>query len=75
MTVAREQCVIVGVTRTVTVVMAGSSDGLDSEVGGRVDERVMSGRLTTDREPRVRGCSGSWIGAMRSVEEVRGVSL
>lgn len=27
----------------------------------------MSGRLTTEREPRVRGCSGSWMGAMRSV--------
>ncbi len=66
MTVAREQCVIVGVTRTVTVVMAGR-EGLESEVGGRVEERVMSGRLTTEREPRVRGCSGSWIGAMRSV--------
>ena len=31
-------------------------------------ERWMSGRLTTEREPRVRGCSGSVIGAMRSVE-------
>lgn len=30
-------------------------------------ERWMSGRLTTEREPRVRGCSGSVIGAMRSV--------
>lgn len=68
MTVAREQWVIVGVTRTVTVVMAGSED-LESEEDGRVDVRVMSGRLTTEREPRVRGCSGSWIDAMRSVEE------
>ncbi len=70
MTVAREQWVIVGVTRTVTVVMAGSADAefgileeLDSEVGsaegGRVDVREMSGRLTTEREPRVKGCSGS----------------
>ena len=68
---AREQCVIVGVTRTVTVVRAGRvvvvavEEG--REDGGRVGVRVMSGRFTTEREPRVRGCSGSWIGAMRSV--------
>lgn len=65
MTVAREQCVIVGVTRTVTVVIWGTEGG--REEGGRVGFRVMSGRLTTEREPRVRGCSGSWMGAMRSV--------
>ena len=85
MTVAREQWVIVGVTRTVTVVMVGSGgvefrmlEEVDSEVGsaegGRVDVRDMSGRLTTEREPRVRGCSGSWMDAMRSVSVER-VSL
>ena len=65
MTVAREQCVIVGVTRTVTVVICGEVDG--KEEGGRVGVREMSGRLTTEREPRVSGCSGSWIWAMRSM--------
>ena len=29
----------------------------------------MSGRLTTAREPRERGCSGSEMGAMRSLGE------
>lgn len=68
-TVASEQCVIVGVTSTVTVVICGCPllPLGDREVGGRVGEREMSGRLTTEREPRVRGCSGSWMGAMRSV--------
>ena len=31
------------------------------------EERCMSGRLTTAREPRERGCSGSVMGAIRSV--------
>lgn len=57
MTVASEQCVIVGVIRTVRTVK------------GEVRERgfmEMSGRLTTDREPKVNGCSGSEIGEIRS---------
>ena len=52
MTVAREQWVMVGVTSTVTVVMPDVEEG-------RVGVREMSGRLTTEREPSVRGCSGS----------------
>ena len=32
-----------------------------------VEERCMSGRLTTAREPRDKGCSGSEMGAMRSI--------
>lgn len=57
MTVAREQCVIVGVTRTVTV--------WRGEVGER---RLiwMSGNDTTAREPRERGCSGSEMVEIRS---------
>lgn len=60
---AREQCVIVGVMRTVSTVRG--------EVGVR-GLREMSGRLTTEREPRVRGCSGSEMGAMRSVGREEG---
>ena len=41
-------------------------------VGGGSGDRCMSGRLTTEREERVRGCSGSVRGAMRSVEQRRG---
>lgn len=62
-TVAREQCVIVGVMRTVSVV-----SGDDKPFSGNVGARKMSGRLTTEREPRVRGCSGSEMGEMRSVQ-------
>lgn len=61
MTVASEQCVIVGVTSTVRVVRLVVGDVV----------RWMSGRLTTDKEPRVRGCSGSAMGAMRSTMVVR----
>ena len=62
-TVAREQCVIVGVMRTVSVV-----SGDDEPLSGNVGVREMSGRLTTESEPRVRGCSGSEILEMRSVQ-------
>jgi hypothetical protein len=58
MTVASEQCVIVGVISTRTVLM-----GECREVGGMMR---ISGRLTTAREPRERGCSGSEIVEMRS---------
>ena len=61
MTVAREQWVIVGVTRTVSVV-----SGDAEPFSGKVGERWISGRLTTEREPSVRGCSGSEMGAIRS---------
>lgn len=44
---------------------------VEEEEGGKRGVRWMSGRLTTEREPRVRGCSGSVIGAMRS-RRVRG---
>lgn len=60
---AREQCVIVGVMRTVSVV-----SGDNKPFSGNVGVRKMSGRLTTEREPRVRGCSGSEMGEMRSVQ-------
>lgn len=46
-----------GVMSTVSVVRLVVGDGV----------RWMSGRLTTDKEPRVRGCSGSAMGAIRSV--------
>ena len=62
-TVAREQCVIVGVMRTVSVV-----SGDDGPLSGNVGLRKMSGRLTTESEPRVNGCSGSEMLEMRSVE-------
>ena len=52
---ASEQCVIVGVISTSTVER--------SRVRGAI---WMSGRLTTAREPRERGCSGSEIVEMRS---------
>lgn len=61
MTVAREQWVMVGVTRTVSVVR-GEADPFSGKVG----DKCMSGRLTTERDPSVRGCSGSEMGAMRS---------
>ena len=62
-TVAREQCVIVGVMRTVSVV-----SGDDGPCSGNVGVRKMSGRLTTESEPRVNGCSGSDMGEIRSVQ-------
>ena len=62
-TVAREQCVIVGVMRTVSVV-----SGDDEPFSGNVGVREMSGRLTTESEPRVSGCSGSDMGEMRSAQ-------
>lgn len=58
---AREQCVMVGVISTVSVVR-----GDVEPFSGKVGVRWMSGRLTTEREPSVRGCSGSVICAMRS---------
>lgn len=61
---AREQCVIVGVMRTVRVV-----SGDDEPLSGNVGVREISGRLTTESEPRVRGCSGSEMLEMRSVRE------
>lgn len=62
-TVAREQCVMVGVTRTVSVV-----SGDNEPLSGNVGVRKISGRLTTESEPRVKGCSGSEMGEMRSVQ-------
>ena len=50
MTVASEQCVMVGVIRTST---------RERELRGERGLMWMSGRLMTDSEPRVRGCSGS----------------
>ena len=68
-TVAREQCVIVGVMRTVSVV---SGDVVP--LSGNVGARKISGRLTTESEPRVRGCSGSEMGEMTSMQ-TRSASL
>lgn len=57
MMVASEQWVIVGVIKTVTTVRLGVlTRGLI----------WISGRLTTDKEPKVSGCSGSVSGEMRS---------
>ena len=61
-TVAREQWVMVGVIRTVSVVRGDAEP-----FSGKVGVRWISGRLTTERDPSVRGCSGSEIGEMRSV--------
>lgn len=58
MTVASEQCVMVGVISTTTVLMFEWGDE-----GGRM---WMSGRLTTAREPSDSGCSGSEMDDMRS---------
>lgn len=60
MTVAKLQCVIVGVMSTVTV-WRGESGTL-----GRVGEMAMSGSDTTANEPREMGCSGSEMVEMRS---------
>lgn len=69
---AREQWVMVGVRRIVAFVRwLGLVWFLflflweEEEEEG---ERWMSGRLTTAREPRERGCSGSEIGAIRSAD-------
>lgn len=64
MTVARLQCVIVGVMRTVTV--RRGEDGLP----GREGVMAISGKETTAREPRDIGCSGSEIVETRSVHSV-----
>ena len=53
---------MVGVMRTVRVV-----SGDAAPFSGKVGVRWISGRLTTEREPSVRGCSGSEIGEIRSV--------
>ena len=58
MTVASEQCVIVGVMSTVTTDICD-----EGEVGGEMD---ISGKETTASEPRDRGCSGSEIVLIRS---------
>lgn len=58
MTVANEQCVIVGVISTTTVLIEERGDE-----GGRIR---MSGRFTTAREPSESGCSGSEMDEMRS---------
>ena len=58
MTVARLQCVMVGVTSTVTVLIGDARP-----LGG---EMWMSGRDTTANEPRLRGCSGSEMVDIRS---------
>ena len=49
--------------RTVSVVR-----GDDDPFSGKVGVRKISGRLTTESEPRVRGCSGSEMGEIRSVQ-------
>ena len=49
--------------RTVSVV-----SGDDGPCSGNVGVRKMSGRLTTESEPRVNGCSGSEMGEIRSVQ-------
>ena len=49
--------------RTVSVV-SGDDEPLSENVG----VRKISGRLTTDNEPRVRGCSGSEMLEIRSVQ-------
>lgn len=54
---------MVGVTRTVSVV-----SGDNEPLSGNVGVRKISGRLTTESEPRVKGCSGSEMGEMRSVQ-------
>ena len=54
---------MVGVMRTVSVVRGDASP-----LSGKVGVKWISGRLTTESEPRVRGCSGSAIGEMRSVK-------
>lgn len=64
MTVASEQCVIVGVISTSTVLMRALGDE-----GGLM---WMSGRFTTAREPRESGCSGSEIVDMRSASGQQG---
>lgn len=58
MTVAREQCVTVGVISTTTVLMEERG-----EVGGWM---WISGRFTTAREPRDSGCSGSEMDDIKS---------
>ena len=60
MTVARLQCCIVGVTRTVTVCR------LEEGRFGIVGFIEMSGKDTTASAPSVMGCSGSDIELMRS---------
>lgn len=60
-TVARLQCVIVGVMRTVTVWRG------DVGTFGRVGLMNISGKDTTANSPRERGCSGSEIDLIRSV--------
>lgn len=59
-TVAKLQCVIVGVMRTVTVRRG------DSGLFGRDGLIEMSGRETTAREPSDIGCSGSDMVETRS---------
>ena len=54
---------IVGVMRTVSVVR-----GDEEPFSGNVGVRKISGRLTTESEPSVRGCSGSEMGEMRSTQ-------
>lgn len=53
---------MVGVMRTVTV--RSGEEGLEARVGAM----AMSGRFTTPREPSERGCSGSHMVEMRSID-------
>jgi len=62
MTVAREQCVTVGVSSTRT---RESAAGLVRS-GGEI--RWTSSSLTTPRDANERGCSGSDIGAIKSIK-------
>jgi len=61
MTVASEQCVMVGVMRTVTV-RSGEGRPVCADRGAM----WMSGSETTASEPRDSGCSGSEMVEMRS---------
>lgn len=63
MTVARLQCVIVGVTKTVT--FRSGDDGLL----GRAGVIKISGRDTTASSPKERGCSGSDMVDIRSIQK------
>lgn len=66
MTVVSEHAEVVGVSRTVTVLMRERG-----EVGARIE---MSSNFTTPNEPSDRGCSGSEIDEMRSKTSCSSVS-
>ncbi|KAI6875895.1 hypothetical protein KC323_g98 [Hortaea werneckii] len=65
-TVVREQAVVVGVIKTLTVLMRERG-----EVGGKI---AISSNFTTPREPRDSGCSGSEMVEMRSYTSCSSIS-